>query len=196
MACNHQIEEEENFTRLILLMTKPCLKVMRAFFERRVQETTHGQTIDGFLNINRRGILHTNHGKYNKAKYFPQGGATSLEDWDVLMLYHMTTYLPPTVINPHLDVIKNIRNTMSHPGNAMVPYNQYLTYRQQIQDFIDAGLDYLNIQALRAEISEDVRQIEMPIESKIHETFKLARIMFDYIVQAIQGKDYVHILSN
>jgi len=191
MACSRPIEEEENFTRLVLLITKPCQKLLRACFERSVQATSPGQTIDVFLNNNRKSILQTIHGKHYKAKYFPQGGATSLDDWDILMLCHMATYLPPTVISPHLPAIKEMRNTMSHSTSGMVPSNEYLTHRKQIQDFIDAGLNYLNVHTFRTEISEEVRTIEMPIDSNTFEVFKLALNMFSHsecILQEMQGK--------
>jgi len=123
MASSKEMDEEENFTRLMLFLEKPCLKMMREFFYKRLEETSPGLSVDGFLKNNRTRILQTKHGKYNKNKYFSPGG-TQTDDWDLGMLYHMTSYFPASLhvnhIMGHLKVIKQMRDELCHLGKAHV----------------------------------------------------------------------------
>ena len=173
--------EEENFTRLMLFIEKPCLKMMKEFFDKRLEETSPGLSVDGFLNNNRTRILQTKHGKYNKNKYFPPGG-TQTDDWDLGMLYHITSYFPAchhvNHIMGHLNVIKQIRDKLCHLGKPLVRGTEYDGYRKSIGDFLTDTVTYVNNNDLQDAIQKDIKYIERPmsrelieIHTNIHKTY-------------------------
>jgi len=163
--------EEEQFTRLMLYLGNPCLKLMRAIFEKHVRSTSAGNIID-FLKINKTHILSITHGRNNKEKYFPSDGSdTEVPKWDIVMLYHMTKrYCPaiPPSLGQHLDEVKEIRNKLCHQGTSCVSDSDYQRYHKQIQDFIRTALDYLNDNGLRADVFQHVDQIEKPLDTAVY----------------------------
>jgi len=177
MASCQEIAEEEHFTRLILFLEKPCLKLMRALFHRRLQETNPGLSVDGFLHNNRRAILQTRHGKYNKDKYYSPGGSgTNTDKWDLGMLFHMTSYFtashnnrPLNRIMDHLKDIKEMRDNLCHRGQPLVKRTEYDDCRKSIGDFITDTVTYLNDNSLKAMLQEDVEHIERPMATELIE---------------------------
>jgi len=163
--------EEEQFTRLMLFLGNPCLKLMRAIFENHVRSTS-AKTISDFLKNNKSHILSTTHGRNNKEKYFPSDGSdTDVTKWDIVMLYHMTKrYCPaiPQSLGQHLDDVKEIRNKLCHQGTSRVSDSDYKRYYKQIQDFIRTALDYLNDNGLRADVFQQVDQIEKPLDTAFY----------------------------
>jgi len=158
-------EEEENFIKLTLLLTKPCRKLMIEVFTKRVHDK-YAKCVVTFLNNNRSRILRTKHGKNNEDKYFPPAGQTNLNEWDIVMLYHMITFCHVPSISLHLKSILDMRNELAHPGNVLVSCSDYRKYHTQIQNFIKDGLDYLKDNGLQKDISEDVSRINQMAISK------------------------------
>jgi len=150
---------------------------MRAFFERRLQETNFGLSVDGFLHNNQRAILQTKHGRYNRDKYYPPGGSgTNTDKWDLGMLYHMTSYFtashnnrPLNRIMDHLNYIKDMRDNLCHRGQPLVKRTEYNDYRRRIGDFITDTVAYLNDNSLQAIVREDIDNIERPMATEIIE---------------------------
>jgi len=188
MASSQQ-NDEENFARIHLLLMKPCRKLMKAFFERLVKDTSPGTSIDGFLNTKQKQILKTHHGKYNMWKYFPPNQQTDVDAWDIGMLFHMTNLCPSNsntvTIYYHVHDIKHMRDTLCHQSKPLISESEYTCYRQRIQDFINDVLQYLKDQTLQDEIDRDVQHIDLPIEKELIDVYK---DMCGYIVQQIQGK--------
>jgi len=194
MASCQSILEEENFTRLFLLLEKPCLKLMRALFVRRLQETNPGISVDAFLHNNRVDLLRTRHGQNNRNKYFPIGTGTDLHTWDIAMLYNMTCFYCPATperMKGLLNAIKRMRDKLCHRGNPCVSKNQYDTYRQRVNDFLEYGLNYLDDNILRNEIAEDVAKIEQPMAREFVEFHKRIHNVYqeDYSLrEVVEGK--------
>ena len=192
MASCQSNEEEENLTRILQLLKKPCRKLMRSFFIQRVQETNPGTSIDGFLKKHETQIKGTHHGRYNRDKYFPPSRQADLNKWDIVMFYHMTRYCPSTnpAIYHRLKDIKRIRDTVSHLDDYRLPHNQYTFYRSQIKYYIDDVVSYINDPNLQKEIEEDVRRIDSPIAMEVIEAYRDNHVLYsgEYLVQQIQGK--------
>jgi len=163
--------EEEQFTRLMLYLGNPCLKLMRAIFEKHVRSTSAGNIID-FLKINKTHILGTTHGRNNKEKYFPSDGTdTDVTKWDIVMLYHMTKrYCPVNYpsLGQHLDDVKEIRNKLCHQGTSRVSDSDYQRYNKQIQEFIQTALEYLNDNGLQDNVLQNIDQIEKPLDTAVY----------------------------
>jgi len=173
-SCETQPEEEQ-FTRLMLYLGNPCLKLMKAIFENRVRSTSAGNMID-FLKINKTHILNTSHGKNIKEKYFPSDGSDAdVQEWDFLMLYQMTTrHCPPVpqLLEQHLDAVKEIRNKLCHQGTSRVSDSDYQRYHKQIQDFIQTALEYLNDNGLQDDVLQNIDQIEKPSGTVVYYLLK------------------------
>jgi len=159
-------EEEANYTKTVLLLTKPCRKLMKKVFLKRVHHK-HSSVVD-FLNNNRSKIMRTKHGKTNEDKYFPLAGETNLDEWDIVMLYHMITFCHVPSISLHLKSILDMRNELAHPGKVLISCSDYRKYQTQIQKFIRDGLAYLKDKELQNDISEDVSRINGMAISKDH----------------------------
>jgi len=194
MASSQPNDEEENLTRILQLLKKPCRKLMKAFFIQRVHETNPGTSIDGFLKKHETQIKGTPHGHYNRYRYFPLSQQTDLNKWDIVMFYHMTKYCPSDATNSaiycHLKDIKRIRDTVSHLDDYRLPHNKYTLYRRQIKYYIDGVVSYINDPNLRLEIEEDVRRIDSPIANEVIEAYQGNHVLYsrEDVAQLIQGK--------
>ena len=135
-------KEEENFTRLILLLTKPCRGLMKRILSESCRNYQYW-TIQNLLNRKRKSILDTYRGYNYRKKYFPRAGETNVDEWDIVMLYHMITFVRVPSLTEPLKSILNMRNALAHPGKVLVSRRKYINYYRQIQIFIREGLTYL-----------------------------------------------------
>jgi len=183
-------QEEANYTKLVLLLTKPCRNLMAKVLQKSVHEN-YDQSVDTFVNINRSRIEKTPHGKLNYDRYFPRQGVTNVNEWDISMLHFVITFCPVPSISTDLRNIKNLRNALAHPGKVLISSRDYRPYHKEIQNFIKGGLKYLCDPISTKKISEDVSRINEMIISK--DTVDLLRDAFalymGHFEEKIQGKN-------
>ncbi|XP_052765132.1 uncharacterized protein LOC128206597 [Mya arenaria] len=160
---------EEHFTKLVLYLQKPCLKLFRALLNKCVETLYPGQTVYQILLTKKSILLNTRHGHNNKNRYFPVDATgadqpTNLDTWDIGMyVYILTRYCNWLGNQGHVIDIKSLRDAVCHLGFPQISSSDYERHFETIKKFIRDMLLYIGNDSLEQEIKLDVTNLEGPL---------------------------------